>query len=233
MSTARAHFVTGTDTGVGKTLVACALVHALCARNVPAVGMKPVASGAWRDALGEWRNDDADALSSVSGMQFPSCLVSPYLFEAPLAPHVAARIEGRRIEPSVILDAFDRLSASAPHVVVEGVGGFLVPLGDDFTTADLAAAIAAPVVLVVGLRLGCINHALLTAEAIRARNLHLAGWVANALPEGMLEQDATIATLDARLHAPLLGVLPCLASPEVETVAAALDFGRLLDVAEA
>ena len=228
MSAVRAHFVTGTDTGIGKTLVACALVHALRARGIAAVGMKPVASGAWRDARGCLRNEDADALAAVSGGGYPPELISPYLFEAPLAPHIAARTEGRRIERTVIFDAFHQLSARARHVVVEGVGGFLVPLADGFTTADLAEAIAAPVVLVVGLRLGCINHALLTAEAIRARGLSLVGWVANALPEGMLEQDATIATLVARLHSPLLGVLPRLVLPDAETAAAALDLSPLL-----
>ncbi|AOF81765.1 dethiobiotin synthase [Methyloversatilis sp. RAC08] len=229
MMEGRAHFVTGTDTGIGKTLVACALVHALRARGLDAVGMKPVASGAWRDSNGVMRNEDADALAAVSGSELPQALTSPYLFEAPLAPHVSAQLEGQTIASAVILDAFRSLSMRAQHVVVEGVGGFLVPLNDDFTTADLAAAIAAPVVLVVGLKLGCINHALLTAESIRARGLCLAGWVANAMPDGMLEQDATIAALSRRLGAPRLGTLPRLASADPRMAAAALDFGALLD----
>lgn len=232
MRQACAHFVTGTDTGIGKTLVACALVHALRARGLEAVGMKPVASGAWRDAHGMLRNEDAEALAAVSGARLPQALTSPYLFEAPLAPHVAARLEGRTIVPAVILDAFRALSTRAQHVVVEGVGGFQVPLSDDFTTADLAAAIAAPVILVVGLKLGCINHALLTADSIRARGLSLAGWVANAMPEGMLEQDATIASLLCRLDAPLLGTLPRLASADPRMAAAALDFSALPGAAD-
>ncbi|MFH1812542.1 MAG: dethiobiotin synthase [Pseudomonadota bacterium] len=229
MTETRAHFVTGTDTGIGKTLVACALVHALRARGLNAVGMKPVASGAWRDTNGVIRNEDADALAAVSGGHFPQALTSPYLFEAALAPHVAARLEGRAITSTVILDAFRSLSMRAQHVVVEGVGGFQVPLNDDFTTADLAEAIAAPVIMVVGLKLGCINHALLTAESIRARGLSLAGWVANSTPVGMLEQDATIAALSRRLDAPLLGTLPRFASADPQMAAAALDFGALQD----
>jgi dethiobiotin synthetase len=229
MTTARAHFVTGTDTGIGKTLVACALVHSLRERGLDAVGMKPVASGAWRDEQGVLRNEDADALATVSGAGFPQALTSPYLFEAPMAPHVAARLEGRTIGSAVILDAFRSLSMRAQHVVVEGVGGFQVPLNEDFTTADLATMIAAPVIMVVGLKLGCINHALLTGESIRSRGLSLAGWVANAMPDGMLEQDATIAALSCRLDAPLLGTLPRFLAADPQMAAAALDFGLLLD----
>lgn len=232
MMATRAHFVTGTDTGIGKTLVACALVHALRARGLDAVGMKPVASGAWRDAKGAMHNEDADALAAVSGARLPQALTSPYLFEAPLAPHVAAKLEGRTIASAIILDAFRSLLMRAQHVVVEGVGGFQVPLSDDFTTADLATAIGAPVILVVGLKLGCINHALLTAESIRARGLCLAGWVANAMPDGMLEQDATIAALSCRLYAPLLGTLPRLARADPQMAAAALDFSALRDGAD-
>lgn len=228
MSAVNAHFVIGTDTGVGKTLVSCALVRLLRGRGIEAVGMKPVASGAWRDEHCMMRNEDADALAAVSAGVHPQSLTSPYLFEAPLAPHIAARLEGRTIDRARIVDAFRQLRVLAEHVVVEGVGGFMVPLGEDFTTADIAQEFAAPLILVVGLKLGCINHALLTAEAARARGLRLAGWVANCLPDGMLEQDATIATLAGRLDAPLLGVLPRFAVSAAEAAGASLNIDSLI-----
>lgn len=228
MTTGAAHFVIGTDTGVGKTLVSCALIHALRTRGVDAVGMKPVASGAWRDEGGTLRNDDADALAAASAPGHPRSLTSPYLFGPPLAPHIAARIEGRTIDRAVISDAFRLLSDRAGHVVVEGVGGFVVPLSHDFTTADLATHFNVPLVMVVGLRLGCINHALLTAEAVRSRGLRMAGWVANCLADGMLEQEASIDALKDRLDAPFLGVVPRMIMPEPGVAAAALDFDRLL-----
>jgi dethiobiotin synthetase len=228
MSASNAHFVIGTDTGVGKTLVSCALVHLLRARGIEAVGMKPVASGASRDAQGVMRNEDADALAAVSAGAHPRSLTSPYLFEAPLAPHIAARLEGRSIDRARIVDAFRQLRGLAGHVVVEGVGGFLVPLAEDFTTADIAEELAAPLILVVGLKLGCINHALLTVEAARARGLRLAGWVANCHPDGMREQDAVIATLAGQLDAPLLGVVPRFAVPGPEAAGAALNIDSLI-----
>ena len=227
MTTGNAHFVIGTDTGVGKTLVSCALIHALRARGVDVVGMKPVASGSWRDEDGLLRNDDADALAAASAPGHPRSLTSPYLFGPALAPHVAARIEGRTVDRAVITDAFRQLCGRAGHVVVEGVGGFVVPLADDFTTADLAAQFKVPLVMVVGLRLGCINHALLTAEAVRSRGLRMAGWVANCMTDGMLEQDASIDALKDRLDAPFLGVVPRMIVPEPRVAAAALDFGVL------
>lgn len=230
MSAASAHFVVGTDTGVGKTLISCALVQALRDRGIAAVGMKPVASGAWRDAAGCRHSEDADALSAVSTPGHAASLTNPYLFDAPLAPHVAAHMEGRQIDPGLIRSAFARLCADAQHVVVEGVGGFIVPLTDDYTTADLAQDLGAPLLLVVGLRLGCISHALLTAEAIRARGLRLAGWVANCTAEGMLAQEASIAALGSRLGAPLLGVVPHLVSPDPLVAAAALDLDAILSI---
>lgn len=228
MSAGKLHFVIGTDTGVGKTLVSCALIEALRASAVNAVGMKPVASGASPDGTGRLANEDADALAQASGLDQPTALTNPYLFEAPLAPHVAAQREGRSIERAVVLDALSRLRAEADHVIVEGVGGFIVPLGDEWTTADLAVDIGAPLILVVGLRLGCINHALLTAEAARVRGLTLAGWVANCQPEGMLEQEATISALKSRLNAPILGIIPRLSGADAKTASRLLDIQPLL-----
>lgn len=198
------YFLTGTDTEVGKTFAACALLHAFQRQGRAAVGMKPVAAGT--DESG--RNDDVERLIAASGVQAPRALVNPYCFASPIAPHLAAAEEGRAIEPAAILDAYAQLAAQADVVLVEGVGGFRVPLGEGFDTADLAQVLGLPVILVVGLRLGCLNHALLTAEAIARRGLRLAGWIANAIDPAMARSDDNVATLAARLPAPLLGLLP-------------------------
>jgi dethiobiotin synthetase len=158
-----AWFVTGTDTEIGKTFVACALLHALRRAGLSAVAMKPVAAGF--DASG--RNDDVENLLAASSLQPPREWVNPYGFKAAIAPHIAAEEEGRRIELPHIVATFAQLQALADAVVVEGVGGFCVPLGRAYDTADLAAALQLPVLLVVGMRLGCINHALLTQQADR------------------------------------------------------------------
>jgi dethiobiotin synthetase len=210
-----AWFITGSDTGVGKTLIACALLR-LCARlGRSAIGMKPVAAGL--DPSG--RNEDVEALCAAASLQAPRQSVNPYALRAAVAPHLAAREEGREIRFSPILDAFADLRRRADDVVVEGVGGFRVPLGPDGDSADLAGALALPVILVVGLRLGCINHALLSEEAILARGLKLAGWVANRIDPTMSHVDANIATLRERLSAPLLGSIPHLAPADPERAA--------------
>jgi dethiobiotin synthetase len=176
--TRRHWFVTGTDTGVGKTLVSSAMLHALAGSGLRAVGMKPVAAGL-EDVDGEWRNDDVERLNAAGNVDAPLALRCPYLLRAPMSPHLAAKEEGVRIALQPMLSAFSELAARADAVVVEGVGGFCVPFGDDLDSADLAVALGLPVILVVGLRLGCLSHALLTAEAVRARGLVLAGWVAS------------------------------------------------------
>lgn len=219
-------FVTGTDTEIGKTLTSAALLHALVATGVRACGMKPVAAGAeLRD--GVLHNDDADMLAAASNVAMLPALTTPYLFKEPAAPHIAAALEGRAIELVPILAAYTELAAAADAVVVEGVGGFRVPLADDFDTADLAQQLGLPVVLVVGLRLGCISHALLTAESIVARGLVLAGWVANETQDDMAFADENVAALAARLPAPLLGRVPRLETPSAEAAAAHLDFSGL------
>jgi dethiobiotin synthetase len=200
----RGYFITGTDTGVGKTRIACTLLHALAHAGVSAVGMKPVAAGAVRDAEG-LLNDDVAALMAASEVAAPRAWVNPYCFAPPIAPHIAAADAGVLIELDVIVRAFNALAAVADVVVVEGAGGFCVPLGDRFDGADLARRLGLPVVLVVGLRLGCLNHALLTAQAIRARGLELAGWIANRIDPHMAAVEQNIATLKARMDAPLLG----------------------------
>ncbi len=205
-----AFFIAGTDTEIGKTFVACALLHALRARGLRAVGMKPVAAGVEADG----RNEDVARLAAASAFAAAADLVNPYCFRAAIAPHIAAAEEGRPIVPARIVDAFEALRAQAGAVLVEGVGGFRVPLGDDHDTADLAVALGLPVILVVGLRLGCINHALLTQEAIAARGLPLAGWVANRIDPEMARSAENIAALRARIAAPLLGVVEHGTTPE-------------------
>lgn len=205
-----AFFVTGTDTGVGKTLVTCALLHATRRLGLTAVGMKPIAAGVEDDG----RNDDVVQLLAASSVQPPLEWVNPYLYVPPIAPHIAAAEVGRPIAIEGIRQAFERLRPLADVVWVEGVGGFRVPLDARTDTADLAQRLAAPVVLVVGMRLGCLNHALLAAEAIANRNLTLAGWVANRIDPAMARFEANLETLRTRLNAPLLGVVPHGASPD-------------------
>jgi dethiobiotin synthetase len=205
-----AWFIAGTDTEIGKTFVTCALLHALRDRGLTAVGMKPVAAGF--DAHG--KNEDVEQLLAASSIQAPHELVNPYAFAAAVAPHIAAAEEGRVIELPRIVAAFGQLRAMADAVVVEGVGGFCVPFGPQCDAADLAVALDLPVILVVGLRLGCINHALLTAQAIAARGLRLAGWVANRIDPAMARGDENLAALRKRLNAPLLGDIPYGTTPQ-------------------
>jgi len=199
-------FVTGTDTGIGKTRVGVALLRALRARGVRACGMKPVASGCEATADG-LRNDDALALIAASDPVPAYSTCNPYAFAPPIAPHLAARAVGDEIVLAPIRVAFDVLRAHADRVVVEGVGGWMAPLSDSLAQADVARALDLDVVLVVGLRLGCINHALLSARAIQADGCRLAGWIANRVDPSMAVADENIATLRARIDAPLLGVL--------------------------
>lgn len=219
-------FVTGTDTEIGKTLTSSALLHALVRTGVRACGMKPVAAGAeLRDGI--WHNDDADRLIAAGNVSMLASLTTPYLLKEAAAPHIAAELEGVVIEPVPILAAYLELAAASDAVVVEGVGGFRVPLSAGFDTADLARQLELPVVLVVGLRLGCINHALLTVEAIVARGLVLAGWVANELADEMNFADENIEALIELIPAPLLGRVPRLAQPSAAAAAEHLNFSCL------
>lgn len=226
MTAQRRWFVTGTDTGIGKTLVSSAMLSLLAGSGLRAVGMKPVAAGL-DEVDGQWHNEDVTRLHAAGNVDAPLASRCPYLLRAPMSPHLAAREEGVRIALQPLLSAFSDLSARADAVVVEGVGGFCVPFGDDLDSADLAVALGLPVVLVVGVRLGCLNHALLTAEAIRARGLVLAGWVASMVDPQMLAPQANLQTLRARLGAPLLGIVPHLAQPEAAQAARHLDLRAL------
>lgn len=215
-----AFFVTGTDTEIGKTFTACALLHAFAARGLRTLGMKPVAAGCAADGT----NEDVEALRAASTVARPATEVCPYLFGQPIAPHLAARDEGRSIELTAILLRYRALAALADVLIVEGVGGFCVPFDGDESSADLAVRLQLPVVLVVGLRLGCINHTLLTQEAIAARGLRLAGWVANRIDPQMARIDDNVAALRERVHAPLLADVP------YRPIDGALGAGRLLDI---
>jgi dethiobiotin synthetase len=225
-----AWFVAGTDTEIGKTLIAGALLHGLSKAGVRSAGMKPVAAGAHlRD--GVWHNDDADVLAAQASVALSQELSTPFLLRQPTAPHIAAVQEQRTIELEHILSCYQQIAALADAVVVEGVGGFRVPLNDRHDTADLAQQLGLPVVLVVGLRLGCISHALLTAEAIAVRGLRLAGWVANTVDAAMLNADANVAALKSRIDAPFLGLVPRMnrlpAKALVEAAAGHLNFSCL------
>jgi dethiobiotin synthetase len=219
-------FVTGTDTEIGKTLTSSALLHALSAAGVRCVGMKPIAAGTeLRNNV--LRNEDADRLAAAASVALSPALATPYLLREAAAPHVAAALEHVHIDLAHVQNCFVRSAARADVIVVEGVGGFRVPLSDGYDTADMAHNLALPVILVVGLRLGCLNHALLTAEAIAARGLTLAGWVCNVVDVNMGHAEASIAALRQRLPAPLLGVVPRLKSADAGAAAAFLDFSRL------
>jgi dethiobiotin synthetase len=219
-------FVTGTDTEIGKTLVSAALLHKLVASGQRACGMKPIAAGAeLRD--GQLHNEDADQLIAAGNVHLPSHITTPYMLAEPAAPHIAAALERVKIGPVPIIAAFAEILGASDAVVVEGVGGFCVPLSDHFDSADLARQLNLPVVLVVGMRLGCINHALLTVEAMVARGLVLAGWVANEIDPAMRFVDENIETLAQRIPAPLLGRVPRLENPSAAAAAEFIDFAGL------
>ena len=215
----RAYFLTGTDTEIGKTFITSALLERARQLGLRAAGLKPVAAGT--DAAG--KNEDVESIRAASNVALAPEVINPYCFAPAIAPHLAAAEAGVDIDFARIADACATACRQADLLIVEGVGGFRVPLGVDRDSADLAVALALPVILVVGLRLGCINHALLTAEAIAARGLTLAGWVANQVDPEMARRDENIAALRARLNAPLLGVVPRLATGGPAAAAGFLD----------
>lgn len=215
------YFIAGTDTEIGKTAVACALLHRLRARHARVVGMKPVAAGAERRD-GSWFNEDVAHLRAASSLAVDPALDNPYLFEEPVSPHIAAARAGRSVDIAHVVDCHRRLAGEADAVVVEGVGGFCAPLTPQHTAADLAQALDLPIILVVGMRLGCLNHALLTLEAIAARGLPLAGWVANTVDPAMRARADNLETLRRRIDAPLLADLPRLDPFDPSRVAIAL-----------
>lgn len=200
----QAFFLTGTDTEIGKTFITCALLHKAAQLGHTATGLKPVSAGT--DAAG--LNEDVENIRAASKIELPLRTTNLYCFKSAVAPHIAAAEEGVNIEFAKIRQTVDQAQTLADFIIIEGVGGFKVPLGADGDSADLAVALNLPVILVVGMRLGCLNHALLTADAIKQRGLHLAGWVANSIDPAMSRFEENLATLKQSLAAPLLGVVP-------------------------
>lgn len=198
-----AFFVTGTDTDVGKTYIATALVRHFAEQGYQTVGMKPVAAGCEK-ADGKLHNADVSALMTAGNVDADLALINPYAFEPAIAPHIAAEQAGITVSLAKIQQAFDTLQAQADVVVVEGAGGFRVPINRQETMADLAVQLNLPVIMVVGIRLGCINHALMTAGSIRATGLNLVGWVANRIDPNMPALEENIATLKAMIKAPCI-----------------------------
>lgn len=217
----RGFFITGTDTEVGKTWCSLGLIARLQQQGHTVAAMKPVASGCVPTTAG-LRNDDALKLQAQASVAIAYETVNPYAFEPAIAPHIAAGLSGNRITLSRIAEQFDLVSTRADYTLVEGVGGWKVPLNDEQTVADLAGAIGLPVILVVGLRLGCINHALLTAEAIRADGCTLAGWIGNCTAPQMAQQEENIRAIAQRIDAPLIGVVPYHTTLDPEIIAASL-----------
>jgi dethiobiotin synthetase len=218
---ARSYFVTGTDTGVGKTLVTAALLRRLREDGFTVAGMKPIAAGSVQGPEGP-ANEDALLLQAESSVKPPYAIVNPWLFEPAIAPHIAAAEARISIDTARIAAAHAQLAATADIVLAEGAGGFLVPLDATRSCAELPRLLGMDVLLVVGLRLGCLNHALLTAEAIASRGLVLAGWIGNGIVPDFARRDANIETLTARLAAPCLGIVPWMQEPDVGFAAAAL-----------
>ncbi|MCL2644818.1 MAG: dethiobiotin synthase [Betaproteobacteria bacterium] len=208
MKAFRAWFVTGTDTGIGKTFATCVLIHAARAQGFTALGMKPVASGA-EIVDGKAVNEDALRLQAVGSFDPGMELINPYCLRAPVSPHLAAREENICIEPTRIRSAFDGLAQHCDRLFVEGAGGLLSPMGEETNAPYFVRELDLPLILVVGMRTGCINHTLLTAEAIISRNLRFEGWIANCLYPDMPHLYENTDFLRHRLDAPLLGTLPC------------------------
>ena len=215
-------FVTGTDTGVGKTLVSAALIHSLCDKGLRVSGMKPVASGCVETGHG-LRNEDADQILSAANVVADYDLTCPYRFLAPVAPHIAAEEEGVVISSDHIVECYQRLESSCDAVVVEGVGGWQVPLDEWKDLSDLAIELGLPVVIVVGGRLGCINHALLTAESVMASGLSVAGWVFNQIDPDMQQVDVVKETLQARMPGILVADIPWQENPNAVEISRDFD----------
>ncbi len=224
---AATYFITGTDTGVGKTLIAAGLLHAANGRGLRTAAAKPVAAGC-EPGLDGLRNDDALLLQRTASIKLPYAAINPVALREPIAPHIAAADTGIELQAQGLAAAGRRImDCGADLVVIEGAGGWRVPLNATQTFADIPRLLAIPVIVVVAMRLGCINHALLTAEAIRHDGLAIAGWVANSVQPDMARHRENLATLSARLPYPLLGVVPFCDRAEPETVAQHLNIDPL------
>ncbi|MEN8177974.1 MAG: dethiobiotin synthase [Pseudomonadota bacterium] len=210
-------FVTGTDTGCGKTEITLGLMHRLQQDGLIVQGLKPVAAGAEETPQG-LRNDDALRIQQQCSLDVPYKQVNPFVYAPPIAPHLAAEEEGCPIQTNKICEVFNQLVAMSDRVIVEGAGGWQVPLGSDITISGLVKMLNLPVILVVGMKLGCINHAILTAENIRQSGVELHGWVANHIAPAMQAQEGNLKALSEWLSAPCLGEVPYLEQPTAEKV---------------
>ena len=225
----RALFITGTDTDCGKTLIASAVIYAYRRLGLRVVGMKPVASGSVKHN-GVLINHDVESLTRASNVDLPADIVNPYIFEPAISPHFAAAEMGVRIEKERILSAFKVCQEAADIVIVEGAGGWRVPLGDGLDIASLAKTMDLPVLMVTGLRLGCINHTLLTFDDIQAKGCQVAGWVANLVDKNYGFINETIASIQSEAPAALLASVPWLEEPDAEKLAAAIDLTQLASI---
>ena len=204
-------FITGTDTEVGKTLVSGALILKLRKQGKQAIGFKPVVAGTYQSTSGSILNEDLETLRIASQLAPGQLSLSPYVLDMPVAPHLAAVNKGITLDLKTIMQALDEIQKHGDCLVIEGAGGFLVPLNHDENLGDFAQQINLPIILVIGMKLGCINHALLTQEAIKARGLKIAGWIANSLTnDEMPLLKENIAALETKINAPFLGLIPCL-----------------------
>lgn len=210
MNKLNGYFVTGTDTEVGKTLISGALILKLREQGINAIGFKPVVAGTYQDAAGKTLNEDVETLRIASNLGSNELNLCPYVLDQPAAPHLVAARQSLKLEMSVMAEAFQNIQNQADCVVVEGAGGLLIPLNDQKDLSDFAKEIHLPIILVVGMKLGCINHALLTYEAIKARNLNIAGWIANTLYTEMPLLQENLQTLKTRMTTPFLGLIPVL-----------------------
>ena len=203
------YFVTGTDTEVGKTLVSGALILKLRELGRNAIGFKPVVAGTYQGQNGEYINEDIETLRVASNLPQTQS-ICPFVLDTPAAPHIVAKANGIELNVNKLLESFTGIQNENDFVVVEGAGGFIVPLNDHESLADFAQKIDLPIILVVGMKLGCLNHALLTIEAIKTRKMKIAGWVANALAQEMSLLNENIQSLQDRIDAPFLGMIPTL-----------------------
>ncbi|MCB1736222.1 MAG: dethiobiotin synthase [Gammaproteobacteria bacterium] len=219
-------FITGTDTDIGKTRITEALIYAFVSRGERVAGLKPIAAGCQRTPVG-LRNDDALAMMRQANVELPYETVNPYAFEPPIAPHIAAAEAGIEMDPDVIQGVVQAVGEQADRVIVEGVGGWQVPIDDFVNTADLAELLGLPVIMVVGLRVGALNHALLTAEAIYARGVPIGGWLVNVVDPEMTRIDENIETLQRQIAFPYLGRVPWLTHPSAEEIATYLDIDAI------
>ena len=209
MSLKTGYFVTGTDTEVGKTLVSGALILKLRELGRNAIGFKPVVAGTYQGQNGEYINEDIETLRVASNLPQTQS-ICPFVLDTPAAPHIVAKANGIELNVNKLLESFTGIQNENDFVVVEGAGGFIVPLNDHESLADFAQKIDLPIIVVVGMKLGCLNHALLTIEAIKTRKMKIAGWVANALAQEMSLLNENIQSLQDRIDAPFLGMIPTL-----------------------